>query len=138
MKSIGNPSVLAKFNSYPKTIRPKLLFLRQLVLETAETLNVSKLEERLKWGEPSYKAKDGSPIRMDWKERTPDQYALYFICSTTLVTTYKEIYSDLFTFDGNRAIIFHKDDPIAINELKHCIGLALRYHQIKHLPMLGV
>ena len=50
----------------------------------------------------------------------------------------KERYKDKFNFDGNRAIVFNIKDKISVNELKHCISLSLTYHNIKHLPMLGV
>ena len=115
------------------------MFLRQLVLDTAlETQEVTKIEETLKWGEPSYLTKSGSTIRMDWKESKPDQYALYFNCKTKLVDTFKERYGNEFKYEGNRAIIFNKNDTIPIKELKHCISLSLTYHNIKHLPMLGL
>lgn len=115
------------------------MFLRQLVLDTAsESTGVGALEETLKWGEPSYCSNSGSTIRMDWKKSKPDQYALYFHCKTRLVDTFREIYRDTFQFDSNRAIVFHINDEIPVNELKHCISLSLTYHRIKHLPMLGV
>lgn len=54
MDNIENPDVAKVFNNYPESIRKKLLYLRQLILDTAsETEGVSKLEETLKWGEPS-------------------------------------------------------------------------------------
>jgi hypothetical protein len=69
---IKNPEVAAVFNSYPQNIRTKLMFLRQLILETAaSTEGVGELEETLKWGEPSYltsKTKSGSTIRIDRKK----------------------------------------------------------------------
>jgi hypothetical protein len=37
----------------------------------------------------------------------------------------------------NRAIVFNVTDEIPVSELKHCVSLALTYHRIKHLPMLG-
>ena len=139
MDKIENPQVAEVFKKYPKHIRQKLRLLRQLVLDTASTSNsVSTLEETLKWGEPSYIAKNGSTIRMDWKASAPNQYALYFNCKTKLVDTFKEIYKEKFKFEGNRAIVFHLDDDIPTEELSHCIFLALTYHQRKHLPMLGV
>ncbi len=139
MIPIENQAVREKFQSYPDPMCEKLLFLRQLVLETAvEIPNIGTIEETLKWGEPSYLAKKGSTIRMDWKEKNPEQYALYFICSTTLVSTFKELYRNLFTFEGTRAIIFQEDDLIPVTELKHCLALALRYHDLKHMPLLGV
>jgi Domain of unknown function (DU1801) len=139
MNNIENTEVALVFNQYPEHIYQKLMFLRQLVLDTAsETEGVSKLEELLKWGEPSYLTKSGSTIRMAWKASNPDQYALYFHCKTSLIETFKEIYRDKFKFEGNRAIVFSLDDEIPINELKHCISLSLTYHRIKHLLMLGV
>ncbi len=74
---------------------------------------------------------------MDWKDRTPDRYAIYFNCNTSLVGTFRELYGDLFRFEGNRAIVFGAADPLPVNELKHCVALALTYHRVKHLPLLG-
>jgi len=117
----------------------KLLFLRQLILETAsETDGIDKIEETVKWGEPSYLTKNGSTVRIDWKKSNPKQYAMYFHCKTKLVDTFKEIYSGLFNFEDNRAIVFSENDEIPVEELKHCIMLSLTYHNIKHLSMLGV
>lgn len=43
--------------------------LRELVIETVEeTESVSVLEETLKRGKPSFVTKNGSTLRMDWKE----------------------------------------------------------------------
>ena len=138
MKKIKNQEVAEIFDTYPKHMRNKLIFLRQLVFDVAaEAEDVGDVEETVKWGEPSYVTKGGSTIRMDWKRSVPEQYAMYFHCKTKLVDTFKELYRDTFKFDGNRAIVFDKDDEIAINELKHCILLSLTYHRRKHLPMLG-
>ncbi len=135
---IENSDVAEVFSDYPKPMHKKLMFLRKLVLETAsETDGVTQLEETLKWGEPSYVAKGGSAIRMDWKKTKPDQYALYFHCQTKLVATFKGLYKDKFKFEGNRAIVFDANEEIPTDELKHCIVLALTYDQIKHLPLLG-
>lgn len=139
MKKIDSSEVVEVFNNYPASMRKKLMFLRQLVLETAsETEGVGEVEETLKWGEPSYLAKGGSTIRMDWKSASPDQYAMYFNCKTKLVDTFKEIYGDRLKFEGNRAIIFSEQDEVPTDVLKHCISLSLTYHTRKKLPMLGV
>lgn len=139
MSKFENKDIEKVFDEYPKEIRKKLMLLRKLVIDTAsETEGVKMLEETLKWGEPSYLTKSGSTIRMDWKKSKPDQYAMYFNCKTKLVDTFKERYKDKFKYEGNRAIVFHKNDSIPINELKHCILLSLTYHNIKNLPMLGV
>lgn len=138
LPSIESPDVAAVFAAYPEPMRQKMLRLRQLVLDTAAgTEGVHALQETLKWGQPSYLTKGGSTIRMDWKEKSPTQYALYFNCNTSLVDTFRALYGDLFTFEGNRAIIFQKNDVLPVEPLKHCIALALRYHHLKHLPLLG-
>lgn len=81
---IDSPDVAAVFAGYPEPMRQRLLRLRQRVLDTAvETQGVTELEETLKWGEPSYLTKSGSTIRMDWKGKSPNQYALYFNCNTS-------------------------------------------------------
>lgn len=138
MDKFDNLEVEKVFNTYPDNIRAKILLLRQLVLETAEEIDdIKSIEETLKWGEPSYITKHGSAVRMDWKKSNPDQYAMYFHCKTKLIDTFKELYSDNFNFEGNRAIVFNVKDKVSVHELKHCIALSLTYHKIKHLPLLG-
>ena len=102
-----------------------------------ETEDVNALEETLKWGEPSYLTKGGITLRMDWKDRALDRYEMYFNCNTSLVDTFKEVYGDVFTFEGNRAIVFGETDELPVAELKHCVSLALTYHRVKHLPLPG-
>ena len=133
-----DPQVELKFQAYPDDIKPKLLYLRRLILETAtESEAIEEMEETLKWGEPSYLVKKGSTIRIDWKPKTPDQYAMYFKCTSKLVPTFKAVYGDLFKYEKNRAILFDLNDPIPEEELKECIALALKYHSLKDKPRLG-
>ena len=138
MEIVQNAEVAEVFNGYPAVMRVRLMFLRRLILDTAsETEGVNHVEETLKWGEPSYLTKGGSTIRMGWKKSRPDHCAMYFHCKTRLVDTFKELYGNMFRFEGNRAIVFNDLDKIPIKELKHCISLSLTYHSKKHLPMLG-
>lgn len=133
-----NPETTEVFENYPDSVRSQMEQLRELVLEAASEVDgLENLEETLKWGEPSYLTKHGSTVRMDWKEKKPDQYAMYFKCTSKLVPTFKKLYQDTFTFEGDRAIIFELDDEIPEKELKHCIKLALNYHKVKHLLLLG-
>ncbi len=139
MYPIENSKVEAIFKQYPATIQKKLFFLRQLILDTAlEIENIEKVEETLKWGEPSYITKKGSTIRIGWKQSSPEQYAMYFNCNTNLVETFKELFGDLFNYEGNRAIVFWENEDIPVDELKQCIAVAVTYHTRKHLPMLGM
>ncbi len=139
MKPIENPKVAHVFDDYPQFARDKLLLLRQLILETAAELeSVGAVKETLKWGEPSFLVEDGSTVKINWKQSSPDQYGIYFICSTNLVEVFRALYSDLLKFEGNRGIVLNLNDEIPVDEVKHCISLTLQYHKLKHLPMLGV
>jgi hypothetical protein len=126
------------FDRYPDAIGEKLLFIRQLIFDTASETGIEDLEEALKWGEPSYLTKNGSTVRIAWRKSFPNEYGIFFHCKTTLVDTFKEVYRGQFRFEGNRAILFNMDDKVPVDALKHCIALSLTYHKIKHLPMLGV
>lgn len=135
---IASPKVRAVFDAYPAPVRTKLLRLRRLIFETAAAHGVADtLQESLKWGEPSYLAKGGSAVRIDYKPKAPDRYAMYFQCQTSLVPTFRELHGQAFEFEGNRAIVFRRAQALPVEPLKHCISLALRYHRLKHLPLLG-
>jgi hypothetical protein len=111
LKIATNPKVTDKFKAYPKPIQAKLDYLRSLIVETAsESDAIAALEETLKWGEPSFLVKKGSPIRMDWKPKTPNQYAMYFKCTSKLAPTFREVYGDTFNYENNRAILFDLQD----------------------------
>jgi len=139
LKINTNPQVKLKFESYPEAIKPKLEYLRQLIIGVAkDTESITAIEETLKWGEPSYLVKKGSTLRIDWKAKTPDQYAMYFKCTSKLVETIREVYTNRFNYEKNRAILFNLNDSVPEKELKTCIGLALNYHSIKQLPRLGL
>ncbi|MEW9702305.1 DUF1801 domain-containing protein [Paenibacillus sp. SI8] len=139
ISTIENVRVAAVFDQYPKHIQKKLLFLRQLILETASEIEgIYPLEETLKWSEPSYVSTSGSTIRIDWKKSSPHLYAMYFNCNTRLVETFRELFADIFNYEGNRAIVFAENDEIPVDELKQCISSSLTYHTRKNLPMLGM
>ena len=126
-----NPKVEEVFRNYDKDVKKKLLYLRELIFETAEqTEGVGELEETLKWNEPSYvttKPKGGSTIRIN-RIKNSNKYAMYFNCQTTLVSTFRQIYPTEFKYDGNRSIVFNLNEKIPVKELSHCIALALTYH----------
>ncbi len=138
MNKITDQAVADVFESYPPVIRKKLLGLRKLIYQVAaQDKNIGSIDECLKWGEPAYLAKGGSAVRINWKSSSPDNLFVYFNCKTTLVETFKELYGDSFSYQGNRALEFNVNDEIPLTQLKHCIALSLNYHRIKHLPLLG-
>lgn len=135
----SSPEVASVFDSYPDEVRDKLLNLRRLIIEAAnEVETIKSLEESLKWGEPSYLVINGSTLRIDWKKSKPEQYAIYFKCTSKLVSTFKVVYKDRFNFEGTRAITFQMSETIPEVELKKCIKAGLTYHKVKQLPTLGL
>ncbi len=128
-------SVSAAFGAAPAAVRPGMLILRELIFETADAIEgVGPLTETLKWGEPAYlteASKSGSTIRIGWKKAMPTRYALYFNCNTSLVETFRAQFGDNLTFEGNRAIVFDKNDPLPTEIVASCIASALTYHRDK-------
>lgn len=139
LKIKTDPRVEPKFAAYPPQVKERLNYLRSLILEVASVSeSITEIEETLKWGEPSYLAKKGSTIRIDWKEKAPEQYAMYFKCTSKLVETFRETFGDTFNYENNRAILFGLEEEVPEEALKACIGAALRYHLVKELPNLGI
>lgn len=130
-------SVHEKFSTYPENVAVLLNNLRGLILDVAKQDGIFDITETLKWGEPSYVSKVGSTIRIDWKAKYPEQYCIYFNCKTSLIETFKEVYGDTFTYEGNRAIVFKVNQVLPHKALAHCISMSLRYKKIKHLNLLG-
>lgn len=131
MKPFASTEVAAKFDAYPPRARRRLLALRELVFQTAaSTVGVGEIEESLKWGEPAYvpKNKGGSTIRMDWKKKDPDQYAIYFNCQTNLVATFQTLFPNDFKFEGNRALVLPLAGKMPKDSLSICIAASLTYH----------
>jgi hypothetical protein len=125
-------AVQAAFDAHPEPVRARLLGLRAIILATAaETPGVGDLVETLKWGEPAYlprKARTGTTIRINGVKRSPDRYGAYFNCNTTLLQTFRMIYPQAFTFEGERALIFSVQDDLPEAAVRHCVALALTYH----------
>lgn len=126
------------FESYPEVIRGNLLALRDLVFVTAQRIGVANdLTEALKWGEPGYLCKQGSTVRLNWKEDDPDHYRICFHCQTSLIPTFRNLYASDFEFEGNRAIRLSASQEPDLTKLGHCIEMSLKYHRLKELSLLG-
>ena len=134
MTPFHSAAVEARFQAYPPAARRDLLALRELVLGVARTTpGVGPIEEALKWGEPAYLTPNGagSTVRMDWKPKAPDAYALYFNCKTTLVDTFRTLFPHDFVFEGNRALVFQVGSTPPADALRLCVAAAFTYHASK-------
>jgi hypothetical protein len=138
MPNFKNSDVKNKFDSYPVEIKQYMLELRSLLLANSNNnITDNLVTECLKWGEPSYICKAGSTIRIDWKSKDPSNLRIYFNCKSKLIETFKEIYSDELSFEGNRMILLSVEQKFPERVLMRCFSLAFNYHKIKHLPLLG-
>jgi hypothetical protein len=130
-------AVDAVLDACPGPIKTQLRTLRRLILDTAKTTKgVGRIEEALKWGQPSYLTPEtgsGSTIRIDRVKSANDQVAVFFHCQTDLVETFRELYPKL-SYSGNRAILLDADEKLPEAELRHCVALALTYHLRKRKP----
>ena len=127
------PDVANAYDAFPAPARERLMHLRGLVFVVAESLNVGKLTETLKWGEPAYLTapRIGSTIRLGWKRKQPDHAAIFLNCQTTLIGDFRATFSDELTFQGNRAILVPLETPPPDTILSLCFGAALTYHRDK-------
>jgi len=132
MTKFQDQDVKDKFSTYPKDAKAKLIELRELIFAVAsKTKGVGDLEECLKWNEPSYLAtqsKSGSTLRIDWKQKSPDQIQIYVNCKTKLIEIYKELFSDDFEYDGNRSISIPLNKKLPKEKLSKIIEIALTYN----------
>ncbi|MEX0955651.1 MAG: DUF1801 domain-containing protein [Rhizobiaceae bacterium] len=131
----ADPNVEQAFDALPVAARDGLLALRSLIFEAAATHQaVGRIEETLKWGQPSYltpETKSGSTIRLGVPRSPHHDYALFVHCQTDLTRQFETHYPGVFDFEGTRALLFRADKPIHADALRHCIGMALTYHARK-------
>jgi hypothetical protein len=126
-------NVASAFAAFPANVQKRLQTIRSLIFAVAKnTPEVGPLTETLKWGEPAYLTEatgSGSTVRLGWPRKTaPDHAAVYFICHTHLVSTFRGIWPGTFRYDGDRAILLPLDGKVP-DELALCIGMALTYHK---------
>ena len=123
----------AVFASYDPAVRAELGVLRELILATAEeTAGVGRIEEALRWGQPSYlttQTGSGSTIRIaPTKAGSAENYGMFFICHTDLVERFAGMFGDTFTYETNRALLFSLGDELPVNEVRQCVAMGLTYH----------
>ena len=131
MQKFQDNAVRQIFDGWDAPRKKVGLAVRELIFKTAMKLpQIGKLEEALKWGQPSYltpKTKSGSTVRIGLVKNS-DLLGLFFHCQTSLVETFRGFYSDELVFEGNRAIHIDPTDELMVGPLEHCIGMALTYH----------
>lgn len=127
--------IQAALDAQPAAIRAGLMSLRKLILDTArKTPGVGPITEDLRWGQPSFltlATRSGSTIRINGFRDDPDRFAVFFHCQSGLIDQFRTIYGDTLVFVGKRAIACRVGEPLPMDELAHCISLALTHHARK-------
>ncbi|WP_325895429.1 DUF1801 domain-containing protein [Grimontia sp. NTOU-MAR1] len=129
--------IKAKFESYPEPTKSRLLQLRELIFAVAAESGVS-VDESLKWGEPSYSVKGGTPLRFDWKSKSPESISIFFHCQSLMIDTLKEVMPEAFNYSGNRELSFPLNQPFPDKALRVCIEAAFTYQSRRRQPLLGL
>lgn len=124
--------VEAAFRAFPPAVRHRLVELRAMISGVAAgDPRIGALTETLKWGEPAYLTEatgSGSTIRLGWPRKRPDRAAIYFICHTTLVDTFRERFGGIFEYETNRAVLLPVTGDVDRAPLEFMLSMALTYH----------
>lgn len=123
------PDIATVIQHYPLDVAQRLHDLRALIHDVAATSDgCGSLTENLKWGQPSFEAvrpKSGTPLRIGVPKT--GGVALYAHCQTTVISRARDIFSDVFSFDGNRAILLPVTGDWPEGPLRQVIRSALTY-----------
>ena len=135
----SDPAVEAVFSGFSEPCKTRLLELREIILATAESLELEGgVEETLKWGEPSYlprKRQVGSTVRLG--KFDDEHIGLYFNCQTMLVEGFRSTYGQDLVYSKNRAVLFKMNEPLPEKIIAACTRRALRYHLDKKIAAVG-
>lgn len=95
------------------------------------TEGVGRLEETLKWGQPSYvtsQTRSGSTIRLG-VTRDRRYFGLYVHCRTDILSRSKDRFPDDLRYEARRAILIEEGEDLQANKLRFCIAHALTDHR---------
>ena len=125
-----DPKVQQAFQTFPDTLRPRLLHLRDLIFQTARDLpQIGALHETLKWGQPAYLTPEtgaATTIRLGLPKT--GGYALYTHCQSRVMPEFQALFPNDLKFDGTRAVLFDIDETPPEAPLRALITRALTYH----------
>ncbi|WP_137664222.1 DUF1801 domain-containing protein [Enterococcus hulanensis] len=117
--------IQAFYPNYSPAEKQKLTELQALIHEVADESAIEILESA-KWGQLSFEALKGTPIRID--KFSDSQIGFFVHCQTNLIETWRSLFSDTLSFSKNRAILLDLDQPLPEEVLKICIDQAFNYH----------
>ena len=122
------PAIKAKFDTFDPVHRDALLALRGLIFDVAGTLHVGRIEESLKWGQPSYNTPDthaATPIRLSVTKA--GDIGIFTHCQSTVMGDFRNTAPPDMRFDGNRALHLDPSELLPLGDITPLIRAALTY-----------
>ncbi|WP_411351862.1 DUF1801 domain-containing protein [Leisingera aquaemixtae] len=125
----ASPDIEAAFDVPDVQARAGLLALRRLIFDTAaQTPEAGRIEEALRWGQPSYLTPEtgtGSVIRLGIPKGA--RFALLVHCQSRLIPEFAAAFPAWDRFEGTRAVLFN--NPREVEPVRHgwLIKRALTY-----------
>ncbi|WP_299784690.1 DUF1801 domain-containing protein [uncultured Marivita sp.] len=100
--------------------------LRALVFDVAHGVpNPGPVSETLKWGQPSYAVRTGTPLRLGvTKSGLP---AMLVHCQTTVIADARSVFDGDLRFEGNRAVVIPPNAVFPEAALRQVIHAAVTY-----------
>ena len=115
----------------PDHVRARLEELRAEIYQAAEDTGTAPLEASLKWGQPSFASKVGTPLRLSWSPKMGEVCGAYVHCQTTLVDSYRTLFPDAFAYQDNRAVLVPLSGEFDRMAFRKIASMALTYHRDK-------
>lgn len=126
--------LLTRIAQWSGPAQKQLMACRTLFHDVAAEANTGRLDETLKWGQPSWrpvKPHTGATLRMDWDAGTPGRLSFYVDCKTDLAARMRDIYPDLPLNDGQRHLGIDLDHPFPDQAIRHLAEMTFTYHRAK-------
>lgn len=117
-------------SAFPPDHATRLSAMRALIFAAAEATQTAPLTETLKWGQPAYlpTKRAGTTLRLGVQDERP---ALFVHCQTDLVSRYRMLFPDAFTYCGSRAVLLPASGPFSDPAFQQIAAMALTYHRDK-------
>ncbi|WP_240705178.1 DUF1801 domain-containing protein [Pacificoceanicola onchidii] len=119
-------AVAPAFEAFPEPARGALLAIRSRIFTlAAEDPRIGPVTESLKWGQPSYASKVGTPLRLGLPKS--GGCAIFCHCQSRVIPDHRALFGADHRYDGNRALLFKPQAPPAPHALDALIRSALTY-----------
>lgn len=122
----------AAYARFDDVMKMRLLQIRQMIFDiAAQDKAIGPINETLKWGEPSYlteQTKSGTTIRLSNVKNKPDQCGIYVHCQISLISEFRDNFSEELEFSGNRAVLIDIHKPLNEDLIEMFLQKALTYH----------